>query len=60
MTKPKINWKKYKIRTCRTLHECAICGTGIYVGDPYFDGGYGKRAHKLCVTYNESDERGMK
>lgn len=39
----------YKLRTCMTLHQCAICGQDIVHGERYFDGGYGKRAHEKCV-----------
>ena len=51
-----IDWTRYKLRTCRSLHSCAICkhfsdgDTSIRFGDPYYDGGYGRRAHQLCVN----------
>lgn len=43
------DWSEYPMRTCRTLHECGICGDSIRCGENYFDGGYGRRAHERCV-----------
>lgn len=43
------DWQKYKIRTCRTMLECAICNLTIFAGEEYYDGGYGRRAHKPCA-----------
>lgn len=40
---------KYKIRQCRTMHECAVCEQTIAYGHLYFDGGYGRRAHVGCA-----------
>ena len=48
-TKNPIDWLKYKIRTCLTMHECKICGRTISCGESYYDGGYGRRAHTRCV-----------
>lgn len=28
---------------------CKLCGEAIKVGQYYYDGGFGKRAHKLCA-----------
>ncbi len=42
---------EYKIRTCLTMHECSVCRKQIRLGDRYFDGGYGYRAHVLCVEH---------
>lgn len=50
-------YTKYKIRTCRTLHFCAICQGRIEYGQKYYDGGYGKRTHDLCAEANELEER---
>lgn len=50
-----IDWSKYPVRMCRTLHECAICSGKILCGQEYHDGGYGKRAHTTCV--NDETER---
>ncbi len=36
-------------RICRTMHECCLCDRTIYLNDPYFDKGYGKRGHTQCV-----------
>lgn len=44
-----INWKKYPMRKCRSMHECYCCRKEIKDGETYFDGGYGRRAHQSCV-----------
>lgn len=44
-----MNLKEKKLRTCRTLQFCCICKKDIRLGEQYYDGGYNKRAHKLCV-----------
>ena len=49
MSKKVINYKKYKLRTCRWLNGCKICGGNITYGQKYYDGGYEYRAHKDCV-----------
>ncbi len=43
------NWMSYRERTCYSLHECALCGSLIRLGERYKDGGYGRRAHDDCV-----------
>lgn len=43
-------WQKRKIRTCRWLNHCRLCGRDITEGQRYHDGGYGCRAHVDCVT----------
>ena len=50
------DWKKYKKRHCYTLHECALCGEDILLGEFYYDGGYGRRAHEQCVEKNQPRE----
>jgi hypothetical protein len=47
--KKEVNWRKYKVRTCLSSHECRICGKDICLGDQYYDGGYGRRAHVDCA-----------
>lgn len=42
-------WIDRPLRTCRSLHHCAVCGKDITIGQRYFDGGYNKRAHESCV-----------
>jgi len=42
---------KRPVRICRTLHHCAICQTEIIIGQKYYDGGYGRRAHKNCLSW---------
>ena len=46
-----IAWKKFPLRRCLTLHTCALCPRVIKFGEDamYYDGGYGRRAHKTCV-----------
>jgi hypothetical protein len=39
----------YPLRCCRSLHTCALCESDIRLGEMYFDGGYGRRAHEDCV-----------
>lgn len=46
-------WERYPRRTCRTLHHCKLCDTHITLGEAYFDGGYGKRAHVECVVFEK-------
>lgn len=42
-------WRSYKVRTCCSMHECALCNKDILLGQTYYDGGYGRRAHEDCV-----------
>ena len=44
-----IDWSKYPVRKCLSLHECKICGQKILMYHTYRDGGYGRRAHVKCV-----------
>ena len=46
----KARFLRYKLRTCRWLHECALCSANITNGQKYRDGGYGRRAHEACVA----------
>lgn len=39
--------RSYPIRFCRTMHECAVCGQTITLGQRYYDGGYGRRVHEV-------------
>lgn len=50
----KINWYNYKIRTCMSMHGCRICEETIGFGEPYYDGGIGRRAHTRCVDVAQS------
>jgi hypothetical protein len=43
-----INYLKYPVRVCRTVHHCDVCGKSIAEGQKYHDGGHGRRAHFLC------------
>lgn len=52
----KLNWEKYPIRECRSLHHCELCAAAISLGERYRDGGYGRRAHELCVQYRTQAE----
>ena len=49
MDKRPIDFPKYPIRTCRSLLGCDPCGESITLGQAYYDGGYGRRAHVACV-----------
>jgi len=55
-----INWGKYPVRVCHSLHECRVCGGDITLKQLYFDGyyegGYGTRAHTTCVLGKPDDE----
>jgi hypothetical protein len=44
-----MNYKKYPIRKCRSLHYCNICKRNITDGQLYYDGGYNKRCHVSCI-----------
>lgn len=43
-----MNYRKYTIRTCRTLHYCNICHESIRCGELYYDGGENRRVHRKC------------
>lgn len=43
-----LSWHRYRVRRCRSLHHCEVCGRDIYGGERYYDGGYGRRAHEKC------------
>jgi len=45
----KTSFDKYPIRVCRFMNECEICKTPIIMGQRYYDGKYGRRAHEVCV-----------
>lgn len=49
MSERKIDFFRYPIRTCQSLHCCDICGESITLGQKYYDGGYGRRAHVDCA-----------
>jgi len=55
--KKEIDWKIYPIRKCYSMHECLICGDTIVLGDVYYDGGFGKRAHEKCVITKKNISR---
>lgn len=44
-----INWKKYPMRKCRSMHECYCCRKTIRDGEIYYDGGFNRRAHQSCA-----------
>lgn len=55
-----VPWDKYPRRVrgdegCPEM-PCRICGQNIDAGDPYKDGGAGRRAHELCA-HNEMVSR---
>lgn len=43
-------WQKYPLRHCNSLCFCQICEKDIVWNQRYYDGGYGRRAHILCVA----------
>ena len=43
------DYTKYKIRTCQTMHQCAVCKNKISYGEQYHDGGDMRRAHVRCA-----------
>ena len=44
-------WFHYKpLRYCYSSHACCVCGNDIMLGQYYYDGGHGKRAHQECVN----------
>jgi hypothetical protein len=47
------NFRGYAQRTCKTMHECQLCHNVITLGQEYFDGGVGRRAHVTCVQKAE-------
>lgn len=49
-------WTKYPVRQCYTMHECRICRMPIIWGESYWDGGYGRRAHTICVAYRVKED----
>ena len=38
------------------MHTCKICGSIIRFGERYYDGGYGRRAHVVCVGAKPENE----
>lgn len=51
--KKPVNWKKYPVRRCYSIQYCDLCGGVIVIGDEYYDGGNGRRAHVDCVENRE-------
>lgn len=58
LTRPEIraerlrHYKKlagYRRRRCYSSHACCLCPEEITIGQEYFDGGYGRRAHVVCI-----------
>ncbi len=48
----KEQYGKYPLRVCKSLHTCEVCEESITLGEEYYDGGYGKRAHEECINPN--------
>ena len=53
-----LSWGKYRIRTCRSMHECQLCGNTINMRQRYHDGGGARRAHVACVNAMEPSDAG--
>lgn len=54
-----LQWDRYQIRVCRSLHHCEVCRKDITLGQQYRDGGYSRRAHVTCLdapTVTPADE----
>ena len=51
-----LKYGHYKIRRCYSLHSCAVCNHDISLGQLYFDGGHGRRAHVECADPNNYAE----
>lgn len=49
---------EYPLRTCRYMDSCVLCLDKISSGQQYYDGGYGRRAHRECVEFNKRQEAG--
>jgi len=52
-----MNYHKYPIRNCKSLHHCQICRKKITVGEDYYDGGYDRRAHKTCIDKDVGERK---
>lgn len=46
----------YPVRLCYSLHHCFLCDQGIIQGESYYDGGYGLRAHVVCVQKEDAKQ----
>lgn len=44
-----LQYQRYPVRTCRTMHTCELCRKTITCGERYHDGGYDRRAHVTCT-----------
>ena len=44
-----MDWVRYDVRSCQSMHFCRICNKDIVASERYYDGGYGRRAHVTCV-----------
>lgn len=45
-----IDWTKYPMRRCLSLHTCRVCAKDITLWQEYYDGGYSRRAHVPCAA----------
>lgn len=48
LTLSMLQWSRYPVRVCRSLHHCEFCDQSILDGERYLDGGYSRRAHESC------------
>ncbi len=57
--KASVTYQQYPIRTCHSLHFCAVYNQAIRFGEQYHDGGFRRRAHVACAgrTRQGSEER---
>lgn len=49
-SKRRPDWMKYPRRKCFSLYSCEVCKESILLGQFYYDGGFGRRAHETCVV----------
>ena len=54
-TLSQLPWDRYPLRVCRSLHHCEVCNGDIRLGQEYFDGGYGRRAHVACIERDKTE-----
>lgn len=53
-----VDYTKYKIRTCLTMHHCSVCQEKINYGEQYHDGGDRRRVHVRCVQEHKKKKDG--
>ena len=54
-----LDYTRYKLRVCYSMHKCALCSTTIMLSQEYHDGGHGRRAHKGCAEAQKERDRDL-